>query len=58
MNTGRRAFITAGSAAVGALALRRPVRAAGPFRIIITETQIPLVPTPTRRLTPTAGRER
>ncbi|MGA2392169.1 MAG: ABC transporter substrate-binding protein [Candidatus Lustribacter sp.] len=44
MNTGRRGFIAAGSAALGTLALPRRARAAGPFRIIITETQIPLVP--------------
>lgn len=44
MNTPRRRFITASSAALGALALPRRARAADPFRIIITETQIPLVP--------------
>ena len=44
MNTPRRRFITAGSAALGALALPRRTRAASPFRIIITETEIPLVP--------------
>jgi NitT/TauT family transport system substrate-binding protein len=43
-NAGRREFITAGSAALAAAALPRRARAADPFRIIITETQIPLVP--------------
>jgi NitT/TauT family transport system substrate-binding protein len=44
MKTGRREFIAAGSAAYAAAALPRRARAADPFRIIITETQIPLVP--------------
>lgn len=44
MTTSRRNFISASGAALGALAVPRRARAAGPFRIIITETQIPLVP--------------
>lgn len=40
----RARFIAAGAAAAGSLALPHTVRAADPFRIIITETQIPLVP--------------
>lgn len=44
MNVGRREFLTSSSAALGAAALPRRARAADPFRIIITETQIPLVP--------------
>jgi len=44
MNAARREFLTAGSAAFAAAALPRRARAADPFRIIITETQVPLVP--------------
>jgi NitT/TauT family transport system substrate-binding protein len=44
MNVDRRTFITAGTAALGITAFPRRARAADPFRIIVTETEIPLVP--------------
>lgn len=44
MNVDRRKFIAAGAAALGAAAVPGRGRAADPFRIIVTETEIPLVP--------------
>jgi len=40
----RRGFLATGAAGAATFALRAPVRAAGPFRMIVTETEIPLVP--------------
>jgi NitT/TauT family transport system substrate-binding protein len=40
----RKSFLAAGAAAVAAGSAVRPARAADPFRLIITETDIPLVP--------------
>jgi len=40
----RKSFIAAGAAAVAAGSAPRAARAADPFRLIITETDIPLVP--------------
>jgi NitT/TauT family transport system substrate-binding protein len=42
--TGRREFLAGATAGAAALALRAPVSAAAPFRMIVTETEIPLVP--------------
>ncbi len=41
---GRKQFVAGSASAAAALAMRAPVRAAGPFRLIITETEVPLVP--------------
>lgn len=40
----RRGFVAGSAAAAAGYALRVPARAAGPFRMIITETEVPLVP--------------
>jgi NitT/TauT family transport system substrate-binding protein len=44
MNADRRTFLAAGTAALGAAMVPQRARAADPFRLIITETEIPLVP--------------
>jgi NitT/TauT family transport system substrate-binding protein len=41
---GRRNFLTGAAAGAATLALRAPASAAVPFRMIVTETEIPLVP--------------
>jgi NitT/TauT family transport system substrate-binding protein len=40
----RKTFLSASAAGVAALGLRAPARAAAPFRMIVTETEVPLVP--------------
>lgn len=42
--TGRRDFLAGATAGAASLALRVPASAADPFRMIVTETEVPLVP--------------
>jgi NitT/TauT family transport system substrate-binding protein len=55
MNVDRRKFITAAAAALGAGSFSSRARAADPFRIIVTETEIPLVPNSVTWLAVTLG---
>jgi NitT/TauT family transport system substrate-binding protein len=51
----RRLFLTGAAATAATLATRVPARAADPFRIIVTETDIPLVPNSVQWLAQTLG---
>ena len=55
MTLDRLRFLVAGAAGAAALAARVPARAGAPFRLIVTETEVPLVPNSVTWLAQTLG---